>query len=223
MINNWYSHQKKLTVLESDDADVPEYYVSLLKSPILKRKLQEFGRRKEKQQKISQTTVKRRTPLRHKPQYKINLADLHKKALKKKMHNKPKTPEEYNNVRPVPVYKTPLKERSRIMDNFNTDLHDFKEETAMHINSINNTIQSKNIHVKEVEMVKLKPKDADSDLISSSSQVSNLEYIPPPQVEMDEYKNAFKEINMGPHSKSFVTFTPCVETKPNRQVSLSPK
>lgn len=103
------------------------------------------------------------------------------------------------------LYETP-KIKSRMMDNHCTDLADYKEEVSIPMNNINNTILSKNIQETDVEMIKIDPKSADSSLAYSSSQASDLEFIPPPEVENDKYQDAFRGKHMGPHSKSFVSF-----------------
>lgn len=70
-----------------------------------------------------------------------------------------------------------------------------------------------------VNIERIEPKGSDSSVVASSQ--TEREYKPPPKVEVDRYQDAFKGINMGPHSKSFVTFTPSIEEQVHSKDKVS--
>lgn len=95
----------------------------------------------------------------------------------------------------------------------NTDLADIVDDKPMPLHPINNTILWQNVNRtrSDIEFEPIQAKGSESSVIASSSQTSQGFYRHPPHVEVDEYRDAFKHVNMGPHSQSFVTFTPNVE------------
>lgn len=101
----------------------------------------------------------------------------------------------------------------KITDNSNTDLIEAKEDVQLPFHVINNTMMGHDIsrNKSKVELVAIAPKKAESSIACSSSQTSY--YRHPPKVENDEYEDAFRNVNMGPGSQSFVMFTPKIETE----------
>ncbi|CAI2371502.1 unnamed protein product [Moneuplotes crassus] len=214
------NNRNRHTVLEKEDADVPEFYFSLTKTPSPKKRLMTEKRRIRKNEKYTKLPYTRREKFKPNPRYKINLPDLNKKAMtSRKQNGQMIVPQKLE--RTQVVYETPKKFRSHLIDNHCTDLADYKEEVPIPMNNINNTIKSKNIQEKDIEMIKIDPKSADTSLAYSSSQASDIEFIPPPEVKNDKYEDAFRGKQMGPHSKSFVSFnSPEVKAAMSRKNQL---
>ena len=65
----------------------------------------------------------------------------------------------------------------------------------------------------KIEILSIAPKGKDSSIVDwASSTITLLENLHAmPQAQQDSYIGAFNTSNMGPHSKSFVTFTPRIE------------
>lgn len=85
----------------------------------------------------------------------------------------------------------------------------YRKKNRLPIEMINYTLQSKNINKNDwiIELIEIEAKEADSSVVPSSN-TSEVNYKPPPKVEVDDYPDAFRHTYMGPNSKSFVNLTP---------------
>jgi hypothetical protein len=109
------------------------------------------------------------------------------------------------------ITKKNVKHIIRKTTEFNSRLTDVKEDKRVLMNHINNTLAGQNHSRNKVEIIPIQAKQADSSIVGSSSYASS-KYLPP-KVEVDRYHDAFRTANMGPHSRSFVMFTPRIEEK----------
>ncbi|CAI2368186.1 unnamed protein product [Moneuplotes crassus] len=194
MLNFNYDNSNSNTTLEKVNSDDPEFQFSFPKSSVTKKKRSHMAQRAiRKKAKFMNQPKTLRDNFQSMPEYKINLSDLHKKVVTNRVQNKRLiTPRKPKMTRDF--YQTLKNDSSRIIDNESTDLSEITEESSRPMNCINNTIRSKNIKNKDVEIIKIEPKNADTSLISSASQSSDLGFINPPEIKKHWSKNTFGRV-----------------------------